>query len=162
MMFSKKRSTTTAATVRKAAERCGHGLLNTLRIGFAELMPRILITSSIILSVVSGLLIGGLAASCTRPSRYGPREVNISERKLASLRPGATTSHVRDSLGPPSFVWAQREFVPQKYPSEQTCAAKMPSTMWVYYNLVKGSTAVYFDSDDRLVCIERKDIIIAQ
>lgn len=64
-------------------------------------------------------------------------------------------------LGSPSLVWERRIFAPQRYPHTPERAGQQPATMWIYYHLTAGSVCLYFSSDQRLLCYERNDIVIA-
>jgi hypothetical protein len=103
-----------------------------------------------------------LAFTCTRESRYGPRHRNISDERLKSVAVGATAADVQRQLGPPSFIWTRKQFLPQRYPSRSDCARHAPAAMWVYYDAGNGSACLFFDNTARLVCTERNDIVIAQ
>jgi hypothetical protein len=141
--------------------KAARGHWNIYRIVFAASMRRIL---PIIMRHRYALAFLPLFFVCTchRPVPYGPKEISVSPKRLASVQVGSAADIVRKQLGSPSFIWSSKEFSSQRYPKSNSCSARDPATMWVYYNVSEGSACLYFDVHGNLVCVERNDILIAQ
>jgi hypothetical protein len=90
-----------------------------------------------------------------------PPRHHVSDKKLESIKVGASMQDVRRMLGEPSFISPSRVFESEHYPTNPACAATRPTQMWVYYERYAESAAVFFNSKGEVVCCERALMIIA-
>jgi hypothetical protein len=109
--------------------------------------------------VILLFLTASLLSYCRR--NFDPPQRHVSDKKLESIKLGASIQDVRRMLGEPSYISPSRVFAPEHYPKNPTCAATRPTQMWVYYERYAESAAVFFNSKGEVVCHERELIIIA-
>src|SRR5215213_8945011 len=107
-MFLKTQFTKLRRAARKDASLHAHGRLNTSKLALRTLTNRIRITMRISLNIAAAILTLLTCSSCGRAAHYGPREKNVSDRRVTALTPGMTAQEVRRRLGEPSFVWPRR------------------------------------------------------